>query len=94
MIGIKITELPSTSLPYDGSEQIPIVQNNETRTGSISSFASYAATSTNSVRSITTGITGATVITNVVSISQANYNALSAASAIDSTTLYVIPEWN
>lgn len=41
MIGVKITELPSITLPYSGTESIPLVQNNETRVGSISSFADY-----------------------------------------------------
>ncbi len=108
MIGIKITDLPSTSLPYSGSEEIALVQNNETRTGSIGSLTGYlssvivtpttiqtvlssdpggARTAAKAVGSVTTGISGAMAISNIVSISQSNYNALTAK---DNTTLYVI----
>ena len=41
MAGIKIVDLPNSSLPYTGTERIPITQDGQTRNGTLSSFASY-----------------------------------------------------
>jgi hypothetical protein len=40
-MGIKISSLPNNALPYTGSEEIPLVQNGQTRAGTLSSFVSY-----------------------------------------------------
>jgi hypothetical protein len=40
-MGIKISSLPNNSLPYTGSEEIPLVQNGQTRAGTLSSFVNY-----------------------------------------------------
>jgi hypothetical protein len=40
-MGIKISSLPNNALPYTGSEKIPLVQDGQTRGGSLSSFVNY-----------------------------------------------------
>ncbi len=40
-MGVKISELPNNSLPYTGSEEIPLIQSGETRAGTLSSFVNY-----------------------------------------------------
>ena len=40
-MGVKISELPNNSLPYTGSEEIPLVQSGETRAGTLSSLVNY-----------------------------------------------------
>ena len=40
-MGIKISSLPINALPYSGSEKIPLVQDGETRGGTLSSFVNY-----------------------------------------------------
>lgn len=40
-MGIKISALPHNVLPYTGSEEIPLVQDRETRAGTLSSFVNY-----------------------------------------------------
>lgn len=40
-MGIKISNLPDNALPYTGSERIPLIQDGETRGGTLSSFVSY-----------------------------------------------------
>lgn len=39
MAGIKIVDLPNSSLPYTGTERIPITQNGQTRNGTLSSIS-------------------------------------------------------
>jgi hypothetical protein len=41
MTGIKIIDLPSSTLPYTGTERIPITQDGETRNGTLNSFVNY-----------------------------------------------------
>ena len=40
-MGVKISSLPVNTLPYTGAEKIPLVQNGETRAGTLSSLANY-----------------------------------------------------
>ncbi len=40
-MGIKISSLPNNALPYTGSEKIPLVQDGQTRGGTLSSFVNY-----------------------------------------------------
>jgi hypothetical protein len=40
-MGIKISELPVSTQPYSGQEQIPLVQSGETRVGNLSSFVNF-----------------------------------------------------
>ena len=40
-MGIKISSLPNNALPYTGSEKIPLVQNGQTRAGTLSSLTNY-----------------------------------------------------
>jgi hypothetical protein len=40
--------------------------------------------------SVTTGITGATAVNNIVTIGQTAYDALSAATALDPQTVYIV----
>jgi hypothetical protein len=40
-MGIKISSLPNNTLPYTGSEEIPLVQSGQTRAGTLSSFVNY-----------------------------------------------------
>ena len=40
-MGIKISNLPNNALPYTGSEKIPLVQDGQTRGGTLSSFVNY-----------------------------------------------------
>ena len=45
---------------------------------------------TSKVVSATAGITGASAVSNIVTVSQTAYNALSAATALDSNTVYIV----
>ena len=40
-MAVKISQLPSSNLPYQGSEQIPLVQSGVTRAGTLSSLTTY-----------------------------------------------------
>lgn len=44
-MGTRISQLPQTTTPYTGAEFAPLVQNGETRYGTLSSVASYTNTS-------------------------------------------------
>ena len=46
-MGIRISELPSNTLPYSGTDQIPIVQNSVTRAATLSSLVTYLSSSAN-----------------------------------------------
>jgi hypothetical protein len=41
MAGIKIVDLPNSTLPYTGTERIPITQDGQTRNGTLNSLANY-----------------------------------------------------
>lgn len=41
MAGIKIADLPNITLPYTGTEKIPITQDGDTRNGTLNSVANY-----------------------------------------------------
>lgn len=54
-MGVKISSLPINTLPYTGSEEIPLVQSGETRAGTLSSFVNYLSGTLGS-GSIDTGV--------------------------------------
>lgn len=45
---------------------------------------------TSKVVSATAGITGATAVSNIVTVNQTAYDALSAATALDANTVYIV----
>jgi hypothetical protein len=60
MSGIKISDLPNSTLPYTGSEELLIVQSGSTKSGNLSSLVSFLSSrpvATSSVASAVSGMT-------------------------------------
>jgi len=75
MAGIKIVDLPNSTLPYTGTERIPITQNGQTRNGTLNSLANYISAFTPpepplTQNQIQTAITNkSTFLTNIGAVS-------------------------
>ena len=82
----KISELPSSAAV--GSSAVPVSSADGTTTSKVTlqEIADLAVPGGNAVVSNTEGIAGANKITNLVSLTQAEYDAITP----DETTLYIV----
>ena len=83
-MAVKISQLPSNNLPYQGSEQIPLVQSGVTRAGTLSSLTTYLSGSLLSVNRYAqlSGQFATKIGNNNFRTSQTIFGSLTASSLI------------
>jgi len=93
MAGIKIVDLPNNTLPYTGSEKIPLVQNGETRGGTLSSFVNYLSGALpDGVSGDGSGITDAEAFRVAIELDDGNGNVPMNGFTLEDHTASVLTE--
>jgi hypothetical protein len=90
-MGIKISSLPNNSLPYTGSEKIPLVQDGQTRGGTLSSFVNYLTGASSFVNYLTGAVLSDNAVTNakLADMNEATFKGRLSGSAGDPQDLSV-----